>query len=162
VSEKPVRLKTPKISDLVLDLEEIDQIKTQDQLLVVSLYDLEARKNLKSATKDMFSSDDQKTLLEFLMANPEYKLSKTSLRELNNIADYVKILMLQYEALYQDLSNIELVYESKRLRDRLIIKFVKKQKDLLSFNMHNSSDEKTHNLLKKAKKLDELLKVIGS
>jgi len=162
VSEKPVRLKTPKISDLVLDLEEIDQIKTQDQLLVVSLYDLEARKNLKSATKDMFSSDDQKTLLEFLMANPEYKLSKTSLRELNNIADYVKILMLQYETLYKDLGNIELVYESKRLRDRLIIKFVKKQKDLLSLDMQNSSDEKTQNLLKKAKKLDELLKIVGS
>jgi DNA primase len=162
VSEKPVRLKTPKITDVVLDLEEIDQIKTQDQLLVVSLYDLEARKNLKSVTQDMFSSADQKTLLDFLMANPQYKLSKTSLRELNNIADYVKILMLQYETLYKDLGNIELVYESKRLRDRLIIKFVKKQKDILSLDMQNSSDEKTQNLLKKAKKLDELLKIVGS
>ena len=162
VSETPVKLKTPKIPDAVFDSEEIDQVKTQDQLLAICLYELEARKNLESIKENMFNSDDQKKLFEFLKTNLEYKFSKTSLRELNNIADYVKILMLQYETLYKDLSNIELVYESKRLRDRLIIKFVKKQKDLLSLDMQSSSDEITQNLLKKAKKLDELLKIVGS
>jgi DNA primase len=161
-AEKSVRLKTPKVSNKILDKEEIDQIKTQDQLLAICLYKEDARNSLVSVKENMFSSEDQKTLLEFLKTNPEYKFSKTSLRELNNIADYVKILMLQYETLYKDLSNIELVYESKRLRDRLIIKFVKKQKDLLSLDMQISSDEKTQNLLKKAKKLDELLKIVGS
>jgi DNA primase len=160
--EKTVRLKTPKISDQILDKEEIDQIKTQDQLLAICLYNLEARQYLKNTKDNMFNSDDQRELLAFLKANIEYKFGKTSLHELNNIADYVKMLMLQYEALYQDLSDIELVYESKRLRDRLIIKFVKRQKDLLSSDMQNSNDEKTQKLLKKAKKLDELLKVLGS
>jgi DNA primase len=161
-NEQPVKLKTPKISDQVLDSEEIDQNKSRDQLLVICLYNLVSRKILAEVSDNMFNSDEQKTLLNFLKTNPEYKFSKTSLRELNNIADYVKILMLQYETLYKDLSNIELVYESKRLRDRLIIKFVKKQKDLLSLEMQSSSDEKTQNLLKKAKKLDELLKIVGS
>jgi DNA primase len=160
--DKPIKLKTAKDSGQILDKDEIDQVKTQDQLLAICLYNLDARQYLNIIKADMFNSNDQRELLEFLKSNLEYKFSKTSLKELNNIADYVKILMLQYEALYQDLSNIELVYESKRLRDRLIIKFVKKQKDLLSTSMHDSSDEKTQNLLKKAKKLDELLKVIGS
>ena len=162
VAEKPQQFKKPKVTEHILDKEEIDQAKTQDQLLAICLYNIEARQNLKSIKQNMFNSSDQQVLLEFLTTNPEYKFSKTSLRELNNIADYVKMLMLQYETLYQDLGNIELVYESKRLRDRLIIKFVKKQKDLLSIDMQSSSDEKTQNLLKKAKKLDELLKIIGS
>jgi DNA primase len=160
--DKPIKLKTPNIPDKILDKEEIDQIKTQDQLLAICLYNLEARKNLKIIKETMFNSSDQKTLLGFLKSNLEYKFSKTSLGELKNIADYVKMLMLQYETLYQDLNNIELVYESKRLRDRLIVKFVKKQKDLLSIDMQSSSDAKTQNLLIKAKKFDELLKIIGS
>ena len=161
-TESPIRLKTPKVSEQVLDKEEIDQIKTQDQLMAVCLYNIEARIYLKDLNDRMFSSAEQKQLLEYLKAHKDFKLSKTSLGELNNIADYVKMLMLQYEALYQDLSDTELVYESKRLRDRLIIKFVKKQKDLLSQDMQNSGEEKTQDLLKKAKKLDELLKIIGS
>ncbi|HEY5268129.1 MAG TPA: DNA primase [Candidatus Saccharimonadales bacterium] len=161
-SEKPIRLKTPKIKQQVLDKDAIDQIKTQDQFLAICLYNLESRIYLHDIKENMFNSDGQRELLVFLKSKLEYKLSKSSLRELNNIADYVKMLMLQYETLYQDLSDTELVYESKRLRDRLIIKFVKKQKDLLSSDMQNSSDDKTQNLLKKAKKLDELLKIIGS
>jgi DNA primase len=160
--EKSIRLKTPKIDKQELDKDEIDQRKTQDQLLAICLYNLEARKNLKVIKKNMFNSDDQRELEAFLNLNPKYKFNRNSRRELNNIADYVKMLMLQYETLYQDLSDTELVYESKRLRDRLIIKFVKKQKDLLSFDMKYSDEDMTQNLLKKAKKLDELLKIIGS
>ncbi|HUY53290.1 MAG TPA: DNA primase [Candidatus Dormibacteraeota bacterium] len=160
--EKTVKLKTPKIDKQILDKDEIDQRKTQDQFIAICLYNLGARKNLEIVKKNMFNSDDQQTLITFLKTNLEYKFNKNSRRELNNIADYVKMLMLQYETLYQDLSDTELVYESKRLRDRLIVKFVKKQKDLLSFDMQYSDEDTTQNLLKKAKKLDELLKVIGS
>ena len=161
-SDKPIKLKSPKSTDKILDIEDIDRVKTQDQLLAISLYNIDARKNLVTIKQNMFNSSDQKTLLEFLKTKPEYKLNKSSIAELKNIADYVKMLMLQYETLYQDLNNTELVYESKRLRDRLIVKFVKKQKDLLSFDMQESSDTKTQDLLMKAKKLDELLKIIGS
>jgi DNA primase len=161
-SEPSVRLKTSKFNSEVLDKEEIDIIKTQDQLLSICLHNPDSREYLNEIKPNMFNGNDQKKLLEYLKQHQDYTLTKTSFRELNNIADYVKMLMLQYEALYQDLSSTELVYESKRLRERLIIKFVKKQKDLLSQEMQNSSEDKTQDLLKQAKKLDELLKIIGS
>jgi len=69
--------------------------------------------------------------------------------------------MLQYEALYQDLSNIELVYESKRLRDRLIINSLKNKKIYFHLICMTQVTKNTKST-KKSEELDELLKVIGS
>jgi len=45
-AEKPMKLKTAKDSGQILDKDEIDQIKTQDQLLAICLYNLDARQYL--------------------------------------------------------------------------------------------------------------------
>ncbi len=78
-------------------------------------------------------------------------------KALNNSLDYVKMLMLQYEALYQNLDETELDYESKRLQDRLITKYVKQQKDLLSIAMQKADAIEIQKLLNQAKNLDILL-----
>jgi hypothetical protein len=80
--------------------------------------------------------------------------------QLNNSVDYVKMLMLQYEALYQNLDETELDYESKRLQDRLITKYVKQQKDKLSIAMQNADGAELQRLLNEAKGLDILLNQI--
>jgi DNA primase len=141
--DKSVKLKTPKPNSLILDKETIDRTKTQDQLLAIALYDQESRSYLVDLKKMMFNDDNQRLLLDFLQNNLEYKFSNTSLRELNNIADYVKMLMLQYETLYQNLSKIELVYEAKRLRDRLITKFVKTQKAMIIYKFYSLKQKNT-------------------
>jgi hypothetical protein len=145
----------------VLDKDAIEQIKTQDQLLAICLFNGVARQYLEQFDDDMFSNSDQVEVLNHLKSKPEYRLSSSTFKELNKVEDYVKMLMLQFETLYQNLSKSELVLEAKRLRDRLITRYVKKQKALLSEEMQNADSKKTLELLNKAKKLDQLLKQIG-
>jgi hypothetical protein len=76
---------------------------------------------------------------------------------LSNITDYVKILSLHYETLYQDLDQLEVNYEAARLQVRLIEAFIKTKKAVLSQQMLEADDQKTRELLEEAKSLDQLL-----
>jgi hypothetical protein len=79
---------------------------------------------------------------------------------LQPIADYVKILLLQYETLYQDIDTLELRYEASRLQARLIEQYVKNQKRQLIDQMQTANDKEADELLGKVKYLDNLLKQV--
>jgi hypothetical protein len=106
----------------------------------------------------MLIGNEAQFVLAFLKASPDFKGDPLSSKELSKKADYVKMLLLQYEALYQDLDETELIYEAKRLQDRLIRKYVKQQKDALSFALSDANDKQTQNLLNQVRELDNLLK----
>lgn len=75
-----------------------------------------------------------------------------------NLQDYVKILSLQFEHLYQGLELLELRNEAARLQTRLIEQYVKTKKNELAASMRlNDKDTDQHNLLEQAKALDALL-----
>jgi DNA primase len=140
-----------------LDKKVVEHIKNQDQLLAVVLINSKMRKYIKTITNDMLMGENAPAILDFLRSNMDFQGDPLMEPVLKNNLDYVKMLMLQYEALYQNLEETELDYESKRLQDRLITKYVKQQKDLLSTAMQKADAQEMQKLLNQAKNLDILL-----
>jgi hypothetical protein len=105
----------------------------------------------------MFVEDPARELRKFLEANPQASSEAEVTKKLESLANYVKILGLQYEALYQGLELLELRNEATRLQVRLIEQYVKIQKQPLIEAMRTASEAEATKLLEKAKKLDSLL-----
>jgi hypothetical protein len=105
----------------------------------------------------MLTQQNARSLLKFLQSNPDFAGDINALPELQPLSEYVKILLLQYETLYQDVDVLELRYEAARLQTRLIENYVKNQKRQLAVELENANEDKTNLLLEKAKGLDKLL-----
>ena len=151
-------LKKPKTSFVPDDQLQLEWAKTQDHLLSLALMRTDLRDQLDTIDEDMFPQESARRLLSYLQAHPDFdgKLSRAPL--LQDIADYVKIVSLQYEALFQDLDENEARYEANRLRVRLIGMYVKNQKAALAQALHDADEETAQKLLARAKALDNLLK----
>jgi hypothetical protein len=96
-------------------------------------------------------------LLRFLQDNPEFNDVK-QMDELKEITDYVKMLALQFEEIYQGLELLELRNEAARLQAKLIEQYVKSKKRPIIEAMRTANDDETARLLEQAKALDLLLK----
>jgi DNA primase len=153
------RLKSTKVERQLPDKELVEHSKNQDQLLAIGLTNLKLRKYLEPITSEMLIGEAAPILIEFLKQNQNFTSNPLSIEPLNKHLDYVKMLMLQYEALYQNLDEIELDYESKRLQDRLVTQYVKQRKDELSIAMQNADAGEVQRLLNQAKDLDSLLRL---
>jgi DNA primase len=153
---KSLKLKQQRGS-AVIDKDVVEHMKNQDQLLAIVLINATMRQYIKPITIDMLIGENAPEILEFLKINLDFQGDPLMEEALNNRLDYVKMLMLQYEALYQNLDETELDYESKRLQDRLITKYVKLQKNTLSTAMQKADNTETQKLLNQAKSLDNLL-----
>lgn len=155
----------------------LDYMRTQNRLLSLALMRMPLRDILAPITPDMLVGDDAKALLTFLHNNPEFQgWPADSLRrseipvpnetdngltdwpELKPIADYVKILALHYEELYENVDNDELQYEATRLQAKLIEQYVKTQKQKLLTKMQTATEAETETLLQQATQLDNLLR----
>ncbi len=150
---KSVQRTEPKLDKSRLEIK-----KAQDHLLAICLNQTPLRTYIKSLDPEMLSDEDGKELLKFLVNNPDFTGASKESETLRPIADYVKILGLQYEELYQDLGLLELRNEATRLQVRLIESYVKTKKKKLSEALLTSDEADTKNLLEQARNLDELLK----
>jgi len=135
-----------------------EQRKTQNQLLALTFIQPALRTYLKAITTDMLLEEPAQKLLDFLQTNPQFAPDATTAKELREVADYVKILSLQYEELYQGLELLELRNEAARLQVRLIEQYVKTQKQPLIEAMRTASEAEATKLLEQAKILESLLK----
>ena len=151
-------LKKPNFEKQIIDKTLLEQTKHQDQLLALALVNAELRPMVALIEPDMLVGGAAKELVGFIRDHPGFNSDPLTAPELSNLSDYVKILLLQYEAIYQDLDQAELVYEAKRLQDRLITIYVKLQKAALTDEFIRADDTQTKKLLERAKKLDSLLK----
>ncbi len=156
-SSRFTKLKQNKHTPAQIDKNTIEHMKNQDQLLAIILINPSLRVYLEPITTEMLVGDNAPVIMDFLKSNDEFQGDPLEEPALNNSLDYVKMLMLQYEALYQNLDETELDYESKRLQDRLITKYVKLQKDLISIAMRDADAKEIQKLLNQAKNLDILL-----
>jgi len=94
-----------------------------------------------------------------LHGHPDFDGNPVVAAELKPIADYVKILLLHYEELYENVEAGELTYEAERLEAKLIEQYVKMQKQRLMHELQTTTDEaKTNKLLEQDKRLNDLLK----
>jgi DNA primase len=136
--------------------------KLQDHLLAMTLMQPKIRGLLKDCRANLFNEGPQRQLLEFLKSNPDFKGEPVLAKQLQPHADYVKIITLQFEELYQDLPLEDLREQAENLKRRLIDRFVKMQKQLLAQKMQTVSDEaELRQLVAKADKLNQLIKYPG-
>ncbi|HSX23507.1 MAG TPA: hypothetical protein VLE74_00175, partial [Candidatus Saccharimonadales bacterium] len=140
------------------DQIQLEWAKTQDHLLALALMRPDLRDQLELLDPEMLPQDTARTLMEYLQAHPEFDGNLNKAPLLQDIADYVKIVALQYEALFIDLDEHEARYTANRLRIRLIMMFVQAKKAQIAEALHTSDEETSQKLLARAKTLDALLK----
>ncbi|HEX8763270.1 MAG TPA: DNA primase [Candidatus Saccharimonadales bacterium] len=132
--------------------------RTQDLFMALMLQRPELRQRLQMVTTDMLLGDPAKELHVFLAASPDSASEVLATPELQPVEDYVKILLLQYEELYDTIEPNELHYEAARLQVKLIDQFVKMQKQRLAHQLQHADEAETKLLLEQVKRLDYLLK----
>jgi DNA primase len=153
------RLKKPKLKFGPIDPNALEYQRLQNHLLGMVLMQPKLRDLLKSLKDVYFSEGPSRELYEFLKQHPDFNGDPKVAASLQEIGDYVKIITLQYEELYQELSSDDLRDQARSLVHRLIDRYVKIQKHALAQAMQvaNSEDE-VKQLVRKADKLNELIK----
>lgn len=177
-ADMPKPLKRSRAVPAELDRQAVERTKTQEHFLALMLFQPPLRSRLDHMTVDMFSSQSAGQLLTILKEHPdvitspaeldrltafakgktERKAGDTSSMVVQSVADYGKILWLEYEELYQGLEFTELQYEAARLQARLIEQFVKLRKQEVSAQFDNADETQTQALLIEVKHLDDLLR----
>jgi DNA primase len=141
-----------------IDLYALERKKTQDQLLALALMRPSLRQSLEGIDAEMLLEEDARVLTTYLQAHPDFDGKLSGVPQLKKIVEYIKIVSLQYETLYQDQDDVELSLEAKRLRTRLIEQYVKSKKAELAYALQSADESKTTELLEEARALDALLK----
>lgn len=161
------KLRMPKHELPAFDKLTVEYTKTQDHILSLALMRRSLRPQLAVLTPDMFAKEDSRQVLVFLQQHPDFDGAKDVLQafvkesQVQNLGDYVKILVLEYEELYQDLDDTELAYEATRLTARLVETYVKLQKQQLAARLEGADEAQTTALLEQVKQLDTLLKRVS-
>ena len=155
-------LKRAKVTPQIPEKQIIEDRKTQDRFLAIMLLQPKTREYLELVTPDMLFQDEARTVLGFLQRNPDFSGDTATAKELSTVADYVRIIHLQYEELYQGLELTELRYEAARLQARLVEQYVKNQKQTLTSQLADADDTAQRELLERARQLDNLLNQVKS
>jgi DNA primase len=153
-------LKRAKVAPQPIDRKVVEELKAQDHFLAIMLLQPKTREYLQLMEPDMLFRDDAMYLLSFLKQHPDFSGDTSqhgTAKELSEVADYVRIISLQYEELYQGLELTELRYEAARLQARLVERYVKNQKQTVSAQLNDADDVQTRVLLEQVKELDNLL-----
>lgn len=152
-------LKKPKTTTGKPDKSRFDLSRTSNHLLSLALMQPKLRPIiLDSMRPEMLEDGQAQTLLAFLQQNIDFNGEATQAETLRPIADYVKILGLHYEELYQSLESIELQNEVARLQVNLIDRYVKMQKQHITAQFQTADEKQMMTLLAQVKELDGLLK----
>lgn len=152
--------KTPaKEADTPQDKTLAERTRLQNRLLSLALLNTKVRPfALEPLDPTMLTEERAVALLDFLRRNPDFNGEPTAADTLRPLADYVKILALQYEELYQGLEILELHNEVARLQAHLIEIYVKRQKEQLKQKYQTASDDEMKQLLAEDIRLNQLLK----
>lgn len=160
LSETPSQRATRKSNrqPIVIDQHVLERKKLQDQLLSLALMRPALRGYLDGIEPKILLDEDAQVLITYLQANPDFDGTLSTSKELKKINEYIKIVSLQYETLYQDQDDADLGHEAKRLRTRLIEQYVKTKKAELANSLQDANEQATAELLGEARDLDALLK----
>lgn len=154
-------LKRQKTAPPKLDKKLIENVKAQDHLLSLMLLQPRVRDGLQLMEAEMFLRGEARQLYEFLVARPDFTGKPAEIAGLKPIADYGKILVLQFEELYQGLELTELQYEAARLQARVVEQYVKNQKQTIAAQLQDADEATTRSLLERVKGLDGLLQQVS-
>lgn len=152
-------LRKPKAGNGPLDKAQIEYQRLQDHLLAMALLQVKLREQLADCSPVYFTEGPPREVFKFIKQNPDFKDDPKIAEQLQSVSDYVKILSLQFEELYQGLPQEDLAAQAAQLKHRLIDRYVKIQKHKLAIAMQAAKDDNELNLLvQKADKLNALIK----
>lgn len=129
-----------------------ERIKLEQHMMSIVYARPALRGVLAGLPEDIFIQDGAKQLQTLLL---ESGTNDPEVGALNNIEDYVKMLVLLSEELYQKPDEAELHYQLEHLLARLVTEYVKNKKNELLKNLKD--DDKV--ALEELKHLDELTKL---
>ncbi len=156
-SERATRKKNvrqaPEINQLF-----VERKRLQDQILALGMMRPALREYLEGIEPETLPEEAAQTLLKYLHEHPDFDGTLSTAPNLKKINEYIKIVSLQYETLYQDQDDVELGHEAKRLRTRLIEQYVKTKKVEIAYALQDADESSSNELLEQAKALDSLLK----
>lgn len=156
--EQKKLLKKSKVTPAAIDKLQVDATRTQDHLLALMLMQPALRHYMEAIQDGMLTNEHALKIFQFLRKHPDFAGDPKVAKELKEVADYTKILGLQFEELYQDLELLELRNEATRLQAKLIELYVKMKKQPLIEALRDSEEPERTRLLEQAKALDQLLK----
>jgi DNA primase len=162
LSQTSVRQRPRKTAKpAAVDRQQADYINLQNKLLSIAMLRPDLRIYLRPLTAEMLPEQRAQTVMAYLRTHPDAPSSIKLAEPLQQVGDYVKILGLQFEELYNGLETLELQNEAARLQTRLIERYVKREKQQLAKQMRASEESDLPQLLAQAKSLDLLLKNQG-
>lgn len=139
------------------DTESAEMRRDEEHLMALALLQPKLRVYLYNLAPDMFTDVSARAMFDFLAEYPDF--DGKDARLVQRMGDYGKILSLVYETLYQDVSLSELHMEASRLATRLVGKYVRNEKQAIAAELQDASNKTAEQLLKRARDLDELLRV---
>jgi len=139
------------------DKERLERERNEEHLMALTLLQPKLRSYLYQLAPEMFINAPARQVFEFLAEHPDY--DGTDKQAVQTFAEYVKILSLVYETLYQDLESVELGYEATRKRNELIARYVRTEKHRLVAQLQTAEPTQAEALLRRAAELDELLRL---
>lgn len=149
--------KQPKVKSSI-DRNQVELVNVQNKLISLLLLQPKLRDILDSLEAEYLFEDRAVGMLDFLKQNSDFVGSPTQAAALRPFGDYSKILVLQYEDLYQGLELLELRFEAERLTAHLVEHYVKSQKHQISQKLQSAaSGTEELELLQQDKYLNELL-----
>ncbi len=155
-AKKKLKKSVDKPQDQHIVKEQIELLKIQDHLLSLLLLQPALRYVIEELDDVFFATEDAKKLYLFIKENIDFRGDPKESSELKELADYVKILGLQYEELYQGLELLELRNEVARLKIRLIAQYVKTKKGALTRELLGADEKRTKELLTEVRRLDQM------
>lgn len=144
-----------------LDKVQVEYLKTQHHLLALLLLHPALRPHASLLRQQMLVGKQARDLFTYLVRNPSFKGEFDSPdQDMQDLAEYAKILLLQYEELYGDVEDLELEYEITRLQTRLIDQYIKIQKAKLTAQLAQAGTDEpaVRQLLERVRQLDNLRK----
>ncbi len=156
-TEKPTPLKPHRDVRLSkIEQENLEVIKKQNKLIALLLLQPHLRDLLVSLRAEFLPEENAKFVFNFLKEQPDFDGTPSKAAGLKEVADYVKMLSLQYEELYQGVELLELRNDAEYLQSELVKQYVKTQKANIKEAYKNATAEEQRALLEKDKELNAL------
>ena len=164
LKSRPAEVQAPlrKIKSLpagALSRDELEYRKLAGHFLAMTLMQTSLRNLLADLKPDYFNTGGPREVFSFLKKNPGFRGEPKTAASLQEVGDYVKILVLQFEELYHELPADELAEQAQALKQRFLARYVTIQKHALAEEMSQTADErKIKKLMEQADKLTKLIK----
>jgi len=137
--------------------EKLEFIKKQNKLVALILLQPRLRDLLVSLQPEFFPQEKAQFIYNFLKEHPDFDGTPDKAAVLKEQAEYVKMLSLQYEELYQGVELLELRNDAEYLQSELVKYYVETQKAQNKIAYQTATPEEERALLAKDKELNELL-----